>query len=89
MVVKYCIFVVSCSDVGIYDRVVIQELLKNMAQAQQLDKDSQKDFKGKQHDDHSGETMSLADKFYACVCFPFVKGEKNVHLFIRHLGFNL
>ena len=36
-----------CSDVGIYDRVVIQELLKTVAQTQQLDSSTQKDFKGK------------------------------------------
>ncbi len=40
----------SCffSDAGIHDRVVIQELLKKVAQANQLDSASQKDFKGKQ-----------------------------------------
>lgn len=36
-----------CSDVGFHDRVVIQELLKTVAQTQQLDSASQKDFKGK------------------------------------------
>jgi len=35
-----------CSDVGIYDRVVIQELLKTVAQSHQLDSSSQRDFKG-------------------------------------------
>jgi len=35
-----------CSDVGIYDRVVIQELLKTVAQSHQLDTSSQRDFKG-------------------------------------------
>jgi len=34
------------SDVGIYDRVVIQELLKTVAQCHQLDSSSQRDFKG-------------------------------------------
>jgi hypothetical protein len=48
-----CIFIfisktdVFCSDVGIYDRVVIQELIKTVAQANQLETGSQKDFKGK------------------------------------------
>jgi hypothetical protein len=38
----------SCfSDVGIQDRVVIQELIKNVAQTNQLDTGTQKDFKGK------------------------------------------
>ncbi|XP_033632134.1 replication factor C subunit 3-like [Asterias rubens] len=36
---------VNPSDVGIYDRVVIQELLKTVAQTQQLDSSTQKDFK--------------------------------------------
>jgi len=38
-----------CSDVGIYDRVVIQELLKTVAQSHQLDSSSQREFKGLQH----------------------------------------
>jgi hypothetical protein len=42
---KLCL---SCfSDVGIQDRVVIQELIKNVAQTNQLDTGTQKDFKGK------------------------------------------
>ncbi|KAK7503849.1 hypothetical protein BaRGS_00004972 [Batillaria attramentaria] len=36
---------VNPSDVGIYDRVVIQEMIKNVAQVNQLDSSSQKDFK--------------------------------------------
>lgn len=36
---------VNPSDVGIQDRVVIQELIKNVAQTNQLDAGSQKDFK--------------------------------------------
>lgn len=36
---------VNPSDVGIQDRVVIQELIKNVAQVNQLDSSSQKDFK--------------------------------------------
>lgn len=36
---------VNPSDVGIYDRVVIQELLKTVAQAQQLESSSQREFK--------------------------------------------
>lgn len=35
------------SDVGIHDRVVVQEMIKNVAQVNQLDTSSQKDFKGK------------------------------------------
>ena len=35
-----------CSDAGIYDRVVIQELIKTAAQMNQLDASSQKSFKG-------------------------------------------
>ncbi|XP_067142795.1 replication factor C subunit 3 [Centruroides vittatus] len=36
---------VNPSDIGIYDRVVIQEMLKNVAQTQQLETNVQKDFK--------------------------------------------
>jgi len=36
---------VNPSDVGIYDRVVIQELLKTIAQTQQLNSQTQKEFK--------------------------------------------
>jgi replication factor C subunit 3/5 len=34
------------SDVGIYDRVVVQEIIKELAQTQQIDK-TKKNFKGK------------------------------------------
>lgn len=36
---------VNPSDVGIYDRVVVQELIKTVASAQQLDSTGQKEFK--------------------------------------------
>lgn len=36
---------INPSDVGIYDRVVIQEVIKEVAQTQQVDK-SKKAFKG-------------------------------------------
>ncbi|XP_029847031.2 replication factor C subunit 3 [Ixodes scapularis] len=36
---------VNPSDVGIYDRVVVQELLKTVAQSQQLEANAQRDFK--------------------------------------------
>lgn len=36
---------VNPSDVGIYDRVVVQELLKTVAQSQQLESNSQREFK--------------------------------------------
>ena len=38
---------VNPSDVGIYDRVVIQEIIKNVASAQQLDSSGQREFKGR------------------------------------------
>ena len=40
------LFFFYSSDVGIQDRVVIQELIKNVAQVNQLDSASQKNFKG-------------------------------------------
>ncbi|TRY72435.1 hypothetical protein TCAL_08145 [Tigriopus californicus] len=36
---------VNASDVGIYDRIVIQELIKTMASSQQLNSEGQRDFK--------------------------------------------
>lgn len=44
------------SDVGFYDRVVIQELLKTVAQSHQLDASTQRDFKGE-------ESLSLPSVF--------------------------
>jgi len=38
---------VNPSDVGIYDRVVIQELIKTVAQTQQLSVTGQREFKGR------------------------------------------
>lgn len=37
---------VRISDVGIYDRVVIQEILKEIAQTQQVDVSAKQRFKG-------------------------------------------
>lgn len=37
---------VNPSDVGIYDRVVVQELIKTCASTQQLDTTGQRQFKG-------------------------------------------
>jgi len=37
---------VNPSDVGIYDRCVVMELVKNTAQTHQLDSAGQRDFKG-------------------------------------------
>jgi hypothetical protein len=37
------------SDVGIYDRVVIQDILKEIAQTQQVDLNAKQKFKGEQH----------------------------------------
>jgi hypothetical protein len=39
------------SDVGIYDRVVVAEVIKQMAQTRQLNRDSQKPYKGCYNDD--------------------------------------
>ena len=37
---------VNPNDAGMYDRIVIQEMIKNIAQAQQLDFTGQREFKG-------------------------------------------
>ncbi len=41
-------YLYALSDVGNYDRVVIQDLLKEVAQTQQVDAAAQKRFKGRQ-----------------------------------------
>ncbi len=38
-----------CSEAGSYDRVVIQELLKEIAQTQQVDLNAKQRFKGEDH----------------------------------------
>lgn len=37
---------ITSSDVGIYDRIVIQEILKEIAQTQQVDLNAKQRFKG-------------------------------------------
>lgn len=37
---------VNPSDAGIYDRIVVMELIKNAAQTHQLDSSGQREFKG-------------------------------------------
>lgn len=34
------------SDVGFYDRLVIQEMLKDLAQTQQISRDAPREYKG-------------------------------------------
>ena len=49
----------SCSDAGIHDRVVIQELLKETAQSQNLES-VQKDFKGIPFQSHPSPRLILS-----------------------------
>lgn len=42
-----------CSDVGMYDRVVIQDILKEIAQTQQVDLNAKQRFKGELRIHHS------------------------------------
>lgn len=37
---------INASDAGIYDRIVVMELIKNAAQTHQLDSTGQREFKG-------------------------------------------
>lgn len=52
----------TCSDVGNWDRSVIQDILKEIAQTQQIDLNAKKRFKGKSglHSIVSGY-LALAD----------------------------
>ena len=48
---KVCVFlshliISSSSDAGIYDRIVVQELIKTVAQSHQLESSTQREFKG-------------------------------------------
>jgi replication factor C subunit 3/5 len=40
---------VNASDAGMYDRIVVMELIKTVAQTHQLDSTKQRHFKGKTH----------------------------------------
>lgn len=42
---------VNASDAGMYDRIVVMELIKMVAQTHQLDSTKQRHFKGKTIDD--------------------------------------
>lgn len=53
-----------CSDAGNQDRVVIQELIKTVAQSQQIQSSTQREFKGIEH-----TTLSLALSTHIYVVF--------------------
>lgn len=46
------------SDLGMYDRVIVQDVIKNIAQSQQIDQNAKHQFKGKitKHKKKKGET---------------------------------
>lgn len=52
------------SDAGIYDRVVVQELIKTVAQSHQLDSTTQKEFKGSINHDLPHHTMFNFSAYY-------------------------
>lgn len=39
---------INPNDAGIYDRIVVQEMIKTIAQSQQLDINGQREFKGRE-----------------------------------------
>ena len=59
-VVDYFVY----SDAGIYDRVVVQELIKTVAQSHQLDSTTQKEFKGSINHDLPRHTMFNFSAYY-------------------------
>lgn len=59
-VVDYFVY----SDAGIYDRVVVQELIKTVAQSHQLDSTTQKEFKGSNNHDLPCHTMFNFSAYY-------------------------
>lgn len=46
--IEFAIFLFTHSDAGNQDRVVIQELIKTVAQSQLIQSSTQRDFKGRQ-----------------------------------------
>lgn len=50
---------VNASDAGMYDRIVVMELIKTVAQTHQLDSVKQRHFKGNAiHDNKQGSAVS-------------------------------
>lgn len=75
----------ACSEVGNYDRVVIQELLKEIAQTQQVDLNAKQRFKGAfSYLCPFGSSHNSSAVLCSSIAFPYAATHMDTYNSTRH-----